>query len=274
MKKLMDKVGFYGVAGLYLVLFGFPFVITIVMSFKSQMEFLGGNFWGFPSTLFFGNFARVFASNFPRYFANSVFVTALSVTISILAGSLASYAIARLKLKYAPYLLLFFMVGMMIPVHTTLVPIYQLTKAFGLIDSHWGLILPFVNFSLPIAIYIMTSFFREISISIQESAIIDGASPFTIYWKIMLPLSTPAISTVAIYNFLTCWNEFIYSMTLLNTERKKTLPLGIREFFGSETVNIPAVLTAILIASLPIIIFYIFAQEKVVNGLSAGAIKG
>lgn len=100
----MDKVGFYGVAGLYLVLFGFPFVITIVMSFKSQMEFLGGNFWGFPSTLFFGNFARVFASNFPRYFANSVFVTALSVTISILAGSLASYAIARLKLKYAPYL--------------------------------------------------------------------------------------------------------------------------------------------------------------------------
>nr|WP_321306593.1 carbohydrate ABC transporter permease [uncultured Sphaerochaeta sp.] len=274
MKKLIDKFGFYSLACFFLVLFGFPFALTIIMSFKSQMEFLSGNFWGFPSTIFFGNFARVYASNFPQYFLNSIFITASSVTISILAGSLASYAIARLKLRYAPYLLLYFMIGMMIPVHTTLVPIYQLTKAFGLIDSHFGLILPFVNFSLPIAIFIMASFFREISVSLQESAIIDGASPFTIYWKIMLPLATPAISTVAIYNFLTCWNEFIYSMTLINTEQKKTLPLGIREFFGSETVNIPAVLTAILIASLPIIIFYIFAQEKVVNGLSAGAIKG
>jgi raffinose/stachyose/melibiose transport system permease protein len=102
----------------------------------------------------------------------------------------------------------------------------------------------------------------------------DGASHLRIYWNIMLPLSTPAISTVGIYWFLTCWNEFIYSLTLISSNANKTLPLGIREFYGVETVNIPAVLTAILIGSLPVMLFYFFAQEKVINGLSAGAVKG
>ena len=94
------------------------------------------------------------------------------------------------------------------------------------------------------------------------------------YWSIMLPISVPAVSTVAIYNFLTYWNEFIYSLTLINTNLKKTLPLGMREFYGAETVNIPAILTAILVGSLPVILFYMFAQERVINGLSAGGGEG
>jgi raffinose/stachyose/melibiose transport system permease protein len=125
-----------------------------------------------------------------------------------------------------------------------------------------------------VAVYILTSFFKEISKSIQESAVIDGASHFRIYWNIMLPMSTPAISTVAIFNFLYFWNEFIFALTLINSSSKKTLPLGMREFYGAETVNIPGVLTAILIGSLPVILFYMLAQERVINGLSAGAVKG
>jgi raffinose/stachyose/melibiose transport system permease protein len=103
---------------------------------------------------------------------------------------------------------------------------------------------------------------------------IDGASHLRVYWNIMLPMSTPAISTVAIINFLYFWNEFIFALTLINSSAKKTLPLGMREFYGAESVNIPAVLTAVLIGSLPVIVFYMCAQDKVINGLSAGAVKG
>jgi raffinose/stachyose/melibiose transport system permease protein len=171
-------------------------------------------------------------------------------------------------------LFLLFLVGMMIPVHTTLIPIYQLTRSLGLSDRLPGLIGPYISFGLPLGIYILTSFFREVPASIQESALMDGASHLRIHWSIMMPLSTPAISTVGIYCFLTCWNEFIYSLTLISSNGRKTLPLGIRQFYGAETVNIPSVLTAILVGSLPVMIFYFFAQERVINGLSAGAVKG
>jgi raffinose/stachyose/melibiose transport system permease protein len=120
----------------------------------------------------------------------------------------------------------------------------------------------------------MTTFFKEVPNSIQESAFIDGASSFRIYWNIMLPISVPAISTVTILNFLTCWNEFIYALTLINTSNKRTIPLGIKDFYGVEAVNIPAIFAAILVASLPVLVFYMLAQEKVINGLSAGAVKG
>ena len=272
--KPLAKFGFYVVCFFFLAVFGFPFVLTLLMSFKSQAEYMSGNYWNFPRTIFFDNYRRVLFSNFNIYFVNSIIVSSSAVFIATMIASLASYAFAKMKFRLSGVLLMVFMIGMMIPVHTTLIPIYQLTRALKMTDRLAGLVGPYVSFGLPIAIYIMTSFFKEVSDSIQESAVIDGASPFRIYWSIMLPISMPAISTVAIYNFLHYWNEFIYSLTLINTNIKKTLPLGMREFYGAETVNIPAVLTALLVGSLPVILFYIFAQERVINGLSAGAVKG
>lgn len=268
------RVGFYVLSCAFLVLFGFPFVLTLMMSFKSQAEYMSGNYWNVPRAVFLGNYVKVLLSDFNRYFLNSLIVSSVSVLFTIIIASLASYAFAKLRFRFSGGLLLLFMVGMMIPVHTTLIPIYQMTRAFRMTDSLAGLVGPYVSFGLPIAIFIMAGFFREVPDSIQESAVIDGASPLRVYWSIMLPMSVPAVSTVAIYNFLSFWNEFIFSLTLINTNLKKTLPLGMREFYGAETVNIPAVLTAVLVGSLPVILFYMFAQERVINGLSAGAVKG
>lgn len=246
----------------------------VMMSLKSLGEYMTGNYWRLPKKLFFGNYQKVLLSSFNRYFLNSAIVSAVSVVISIIIASLAGYVFAKMKFKFSGALLLLFVVGMMIPVHTTLIPIYQMTRSLHLTDSLVGLVGPYVSFGLPVAIYILSSFFKEIPKSINESATIDGASHFRVYWNIMMPMSTPAISTVAIINFLYFWNEFIFALTLINSSLKKTLPLGMREFYGAETVNIPAVLTAILVGSLPVIIFYMFAQDKVINGLSAGAVKG
>ena len=273
-RGIAEKTAFLIVALFFLVLFGFPFVITIMMSFKSMPDYMSGNYWGLPKKIFFGNIQRILLSRFNRYFLNSIFVSGLSVTLTTLIASLASYAFAKMKFRLSPLVFTLFIVGMMIPVHTTLIPIYQLTKALRLTDRLLGLVTPYISIGLPVAIYVITGFFKEVPGSIQESAFIDGASAPRIYWSIMLPISVPAVSTVAILNFLTYWNEFIYAMTLINTTTRRTVPLGIKEFYGIETVNIPAVFATILVASLPVIVFYMFAQEKVINGLSAGAVKG
>jgi len=271
---IVEKGAFLLVALFFLVLFGFPFVITIIMSFKSQADYMSGNFWGLPKKIYFGNVQKILFSRFNRYFLNSVFVAGLAVILTTLIASLASYAFAKMKFRLSPLVFTLFIVGMMIPVHTTLIPIYQLTKAMRLTDNLLGLVTPYISIGLPVAIYVLTTFFREVPGSIQESAYIDGASSFRIYRSIILPISVPAISTVGILNFLTFWNEFIYALTLINTPIKRTVPLGIKEFYGMEMVNIPAVFATILIASLPVIIFYMCAQERVINGLSAGAVKG
>jgi len=271
---IVERTAFLILALFFIVLFGFPFIITFIMSFKSQTDYMMGNYWGLPKKIFFGNLQKVLLSRFNRYFLNSIFVSGLAVTLTILFASLASYAFAKMKFRLSALVFTLFIIGMMIPVHTTLIPIYQLTKAMHLTDSLLGLVTPYISIGLPVAIYIITSFFKEVPASIQESAHIDGASSLRIYWSIMLPISVPALSTVAILNFLTYWNEFIYALTLINTTTKRTVPLGIKEFYGQETVNIPGVFATILVASLPVIIFYMFAQDKVINGLSAGAVKG
>ena len=191
----------------------------------------------------------------------------------IFLGSMAAYALATMKFKLNAAIMMLFLAGMMIPIHTALIPTYVLTNELGLQDKTIGLIGPYISFGLPISIYIMSGFFRQVPASIRESAIVDGAPPFLVYARIMLPLSMPAVATVAIYNFLASWNEFIFALTLISSTSQKTLSIGIREFSAFESVNIPAVVTAILVGSLPVMIFYFFAQEQVINGLSSGAVK-
>ncbi|MHB8065723.1 MAG: carbohydrate ABC transporter permease [Ruminiclostridium sp.] len=271
-KQIVLKTLLYAVAILFLVIFGFPFIFVLLTSFKDQAAYIQ-NFWNLPSTLYLGNFIAVFKASFLRYLSNSLYVSIISVTLAIFISSMASYVLATMKFKLNKFIFMLFLVGMMIPAHTTLIPIFTLTRELGLLDKTYGLIGPYTSFAIPISVFIMTGFFKEVPKSIQESAHIDGASIFRIYGQIMLPLSLPAISTVAIFNFLSCWNEFIFGLTLINSPDQKTLPIGIREFYGSESVNIPAVLTGVLVASLPVMIFYFLAQEQVIKGLSAGAVK-
>ena len=272
--KTVLNIGFYVIAIFFLLSFGFPFVLTVIMSFKSMREFMGGNLWGIPEDVYFGNFQRVFAADFNIYFINSGIVALSTVTAVLIVASMAAYAFANLKFALNRPLFILFLVGMMIPVHTTLIPIFQLTRTIGLMDTLPGLIGPYTSFGIPVAIFLMSSFFREIPASIMESARMDGASHMRIHWSIIMPLSKPIIATVAIHRFLISWNEFLYALTLIRSSANRTLPLGIRQFYDMETVNIPAIFTAILIGSLPVMLFYFLAQERVISGLSAGAVKG
>ncbi|MBK5247734.1 MAG: carbohydrate ABC transporter permease [Peptostreptococcaceae bacterium] len=256
-----------------LILTGFPLVFLVFNSFKSLPEYMM-NIWQPPAKIFFGNYKLVFVPTFLRYFRNSLIVSVSGVSIVILVSSLMSYIFAKFSFRITKGLFFLVIAGMMIPIHTTLIPIYILSINLGVYDTLFGLIGPYVSFNIPIAVFIMTQFFKEIPKELDEAAMIDGATHLLIYRKIVMPLSAPALSTVGIYTFLMMWNEFIYALVMIDTRTRKTLSLGIRDFYGFQTINIPAVLTAILVGSLPVLIFYFVAQDKVINGLTQGAIKG
>lgn len=272
-RKVIVKTALYLAAVLFLILFGFPFVFTLLSSFKTKMDYMT-NLWGLPKNVYFGNFATIVQKGFFTYLANSIIVTMISLVLTLIFSSMAGYAFAKLRFRISSILFTLFLAGMMIPVHTTLIPIYQLTKRLGMYNQVWALIGPYVSFTLPLSIFVITNFFKTIPEELREAALVDGCSHFRIYYQIMLPLSIPALATVGIVDFLHTWNEFMYSFILIDDPKKMTLPLGVRFFASSETADLPATLTCLLCASLPVMIFYFIAQENVINGLAAGAVKG
>jgi len=272
-KKVLGKAILYILCIIILIITGFPFAFLVINSIKSMPEYLQ-NIWWFPDKIYLGNFKAVLQLSFLRYFLNSAFEGIAGVFLIVISSSMMAYTFAKMNYKFKNVLYYAVIAGMMIPVHTTLIPTFTLLSRIGLADNLIGLLGPYVSYNIPVAVFILTQFFKEIPKSIEDAATIDGTGPIGIFTKIIMPLSGPAISTVVIYTFLNIWNEFINANVLITTTSKKTLPLGIREFYGFQTVNIPAVLTAILVGSIPVIIVYFAAQEKVASGLTQGAVKG
>lgn len=272
-KRNLIKVFLYACCILILVITGFPFIFLLINSFKDMPEYLR-NIWELPSKFFFGNYAAVFKPAFMRYFVNSAMVSAISVFVIVMTSAMISFAFSKIKFRGANVLYFLIIAGMMIPVHTTLIPTFTLLSSLNMNDSLLGLCGPYISYNIPISVFILTQFFKEIPREIEEAAIIDGCTTVGVFRRIILPLSGAGLSTVTVYTFLNIWNEFTYANVLINTTARKTLPLGIREFYGFQSVNIPAVLTAILVGSLPVILLYFCASEKVVNGLTQGAVKG
>lgn len=263
----------YLLAILAMVVAAYPYVYMVLTALKPQSEFLR-NPIGLPTTPTLSNFKLILTPEFGRYFTNSVVVSIVCVSATLVLAAMASYPLSRMRFRLNRSLFLFFTGGMMIPVHTTLIPLYVMTVKLGYIDTIYALMGPYVAFSLPISIFILTEFFREIPEEILEAARIDGCSSYRTFLSILVPLATPALVTVAIYNFIFVWNEFIFALVLTSSPSSQTLPLGLRNFYGEFMVNVPGMMAALTLATLPVLIFYFLAQEKVIKGLTAGAIKG
>jgi raffinose/stachyose/melibiose transport system permease protein len=266
------KIPLYVVAILLLVFTGFPFLYMISTSLKTQGEFFEKPFAMF-SSFNLENFQSVFEMGLTRYFLNSMLVSIVAVFGVMIIASLASYPLSRMKFKMNKLLFLLFISGMMLPIHATLIPIFKLSQSMGVLDTIWALLGPYIAFSLPISIFILTQFMQEIPKSLEEAAKIDGCNHFQIFCRVILPMLTPALMTVLIYNFIHLWNEFIFALVLISSPESMTLPLGLQDFKGEFSVNIPGLMAALTLASLPILIVYLFSQEKVVKGLAGGAVK-
>lgn len=262
----------YVLAVLAAVLAAYPFVFMLQTALKTSGEFLQSPL-ALPVPPHLDSLWTVFGSDFFRYFLNSVIASLVSVGLATVLGAMAAYPLALMNFRLNRWLYLLFIAGLMIPVHAIIIPVFVLNLQLGLYDSLYALIGPYIGFSLPITILILTEFFREVPREILDAASVDGAGHARRFWTIMVPLAKPALSTVAIYNLIFIWNEFIFALTLMSTNERATLPVGLRELFGQYSVNVPAVMMALTLASLPVLVFYLLAQERVIQGLTAGAGK-
>jgi raffinose/stachyose/melibiose transport system permease protein len=262
----------YVVAVLAAVVAAYPFVFMLQTAFKTTGDFLASPL-ALPLPPRLDSLSTVFESDFVRYFANSVIASVISVGGATLLGAMAAYPLAMMDFKLKTPMYLLFIAGLMIPVHAIIIPVFVLNLQLGLYDSLYALIGPYIGFSLPITVLILTEFFREIPREILDAASVDGAGHARRFLTITLPLAKPALSTVAIYNLIFVWNEFVFALTLRSSSAQATLPVGLRELFGRYAVNVPAVMMALSLASLPVLAFYLFAQERVIQGLTAGAGK-
>ncbi|WP_341679359.1 carbohydrate ABC transporter permease [Niveibacterium sp. SC-1] len=259
---------------MWLLVTTLPFVFVVLTSLKSQQETFEGAVWDLPKSLDFSNYWSVLTGGFFSYLGNSVFVVSVSICLVLILASMAAYALARMRFRFNKTLFSLIVAGMIVPVHITLVPIYLMTRKLGLYDTPFALIGPYVATSLPVSIFIMTEFMRQIPKELEEAAMLDGCGPIAVFWKIFLPLSGPGLSTVAIYNGIAMWNEFIFAYVLTSDPSNRTLPLAVWDFQGQYASNIPAMLAVVTLTSLPLIVAYAFGQERIVKGMMAGALKG
>ncbi|MDR1262652.1 MAG: carbohydrate ABC transporter permease [Oscillospiraceae bacterium] len=251
-----------------------PFVFMAINAFKGKFEMLVKGVFELPESWYPANFIEALTGGYWSFFKNSVIVVAVSLTALLFISACASYPLARFRFALAKPLYGLIVACMSIPIHITLIPVFKLTTQMGIYDTIWAMIGPYIAFAVPISVFILTSFMAAIPREIEESAEIDGCGKYRMFFSIILPLSTPGLSTLAIYNGVNMWNEFIFAYTLTQSQKNQTLPLAIWQFQGQYSMNTPMIMAVLTLTVLPMILLFIVFQDKLVKGLTAGAIKG
>lgn len=252
------------------LLFVGPILFTVFSSLKNNTEIFGAPF-ALPKVYRFSNYTQAWRdAKLGLYMRNSIILSISSVVLGLLINSMASYVLSRFNFKMNKYLSLFFLMGMMIPMHTILVPITYIIGAFGWKNNLIVLVTLYISFSIPFSTAVLTSFMKGITKSVEEAALIDGASFFQIFLRIILPMSGPAISTIAIMNFLGVWNDVLFPLLFLNDPSKKTLALGLLIFNGERGSEYGPMFAAIAISLFIPIVIYLFFQEKIEEGMASG----
>jgi len=252
-----------------------PFAYMLSTSFKNQVYVLTipPQFIPHPATV--DNYVRAWSSdNFGRYFLNSVIVAVCTTAISLLLSSMMAYGFARFSFRGKETLYRVLLLGLMIPAMMLIIPQFVLAKYLGLLDSLIGLVVFYVGSSLPLNTFLLRGFFQAIPAELEQAMQVDGAGAWTRYWRLVLPLAKPALATATIFTFLASWDEFAWSLTIINTPTKQTLPLAIALFHGQNSTLWGLVFAASVIAVLPVIGVFLIFQRYFVQGLTSGAVKG
>ena len=251
-----------------------PFAFMIFNSFRKQFDMFKQGVFHLPQPWYFENYPHIVQNGFFGYFLRSTLIVAVSLVLMLIISSFAAYPLSRMKFKLRNFIYAGIIAMMSIPMHVTLIPIFKMTNAMGLYNNKFSLIGPYVAFALPMSVFILTGFMMTIPREVEEAATIDGCNKYGMFFRIMLPLSKSGLSTLAIYNGVSMWNEFAFANTFLNTASEKTLPLALGQFKGEFSMNMPMILAVLVISALPMIILFIIFQDKLVKGMMAGAVKG
>ena len=273
-RSVVMKTIIYVFLILIAVLYIAPLLWVFMVSFKTNAEIFTSPF-ALPESFYLDNFTFAWtAGKLGIATLNSFIVCTVTLILSMLIGSMAAFAIGRLRFKLAKPCMTFFLLGMMIPVHCVMIPLFTRFAGMGLSNSLVGLVIPYLTFSLPTTIFIMTGFFQSMPNELIESACIDGSSIYGIFFKIALPLSKTGLFVTGLMTFVANWNELLLAMVFISDDAKKTLPVSLSKFVGPYNTNYSQMFAAIIIAIIPTIIVYSAFSNQIVDGLTAGAVKG
>lgn len=253
----------------------FPIYFMFTFSLKANDEIFGENIVGLPKNWLWSNYISAMnTGNMGRYFINSLIVTIAAIAISIMAALMATYALTRIKWRASKLMNSFLMLGLTIPLQASIVPVYVILSKAHWLNKYSTLIIPYSAFTLSMSILICTGFMVDIPYDLDESARIDGCGLWRTFFSIILPLMKPALSTIGIYAYLQCWNEFMFANVFISDSAHRTLPVGIKALSGAYTTDWGPIGAALVIATFPTLIVYIFLSRKIQESFIAGAVKG
>lgn len=273
MSTFMRVLLYVGLAALAAVFF-YPLFLMVITAFKSTREIFMDPF-GLPSRWSLEPFMRVWQrADFGTYVRNSVVVTGLSTVLVLITSSTTAYGLARYRFRLGNPLYLFFLAGIMIPIRLGVLPLFMLMRKLHLLDTHASLIFIYAASGLPMAVFLLTGFFRTLPRELEDAARIDGCNEFQIFYRVMLPLVRPGLATVTIVNFVPWWNDFFFPLLFIQSDHLKTVPLGMTIFFGQYMTDWGLLFAGMLMMSLPLLILYLVMSRQFIAGLTAGAVKG
>jgi multiple sugar transport system permease protein len=252
-----------------------PVLWTLSLSFKTTEGQTDKSFY--PNEFTFQNYKDIFATDeFIRALINSIGIAIIATLIAVVLGTMAAYAIARLDFPGKQALVGVSLLIAMFPQVSLVSPLFEMERNLGLFDTWAGLILPYITFALPLAIYTLSAFFREIPWELEKAAKMDGATPAQAFRRVIAPLAAPGVFTTAILVFIFCWNDFLFAISLTSTSASRTVPAALSFFTGSSQFEVPtgSISAAAVVITIPIIVFVLFFQRRIVAGLTSGAVKG
>lgn len=279
-KKRLLRRGWFGTTASYVylsilaVIAAFPLAWILLSSIKSKNELAGDPTSFFPKEVTFENFRIVFEQlNFGRNVGNSILVAGTTTLVAITISALGAYGVVRFFPRFGKTLTRVLVTTYMFPPILLAVPYSIIMGKFGLMNNRVGLVIVYMSFSVPYAIWLLVGFFQTVPIGIEEAARIDGANKIQVFYRIVLPIVAPGIVAVAIYTFINAWNEFLYSLILINSSDKATVAVALKSLEGQEVLDWGVMMAASAVVVIPSVIFFMLIQKKIAGGLAAGAVK-
>jgi len=269
LRIIAEYPAYFALAGYSLLILG-PLSWMVVASVKTRGEMFTKPF-SLPSRLNWSGYQHAFSGGLIHYTFNSVVVTGVSIVLVVIVGGMAAYALARMRFLGRRLIYSLVIAAYAIPIHGILVPLYDTVVRLGLTNTYAGLILPYVTFGLPFAITVLYAFFLDFPHELIEAAHIDGCSQLGVFWRIVVPLSMPAVASVAIFQGVQIWNEFLLALIVISDDSLKTVPLGLVAFRGNYVSDWTAILASITVTSLPMLVLFIAFQKQFIRSLAGSS---
>ncbi len=250
-----------------------PLILTVFTSLKPTTELVNPP-WYPPISLTFEHYARVWTDGgFSVYFFNTLIISVVDAVVMIFIASLAAYAMVFMEFRGKVVLQILFLIGLMIPVTAIVLPLFQIVRSFGLLNTHLGVIFADLALAVSVFVFMFSSFFQGVPKALHEAARIDGATEFQIYRRVVMPIATPAVVTTALLEFLWSWNDLLLRLLLLTQDEKRTLSVGLLNFQGTMTRDVTGLSSGTVIMAIPVVLLFLFFQRHFVRGMTAGAVK-